>query len=82
MKSGKIKRKLLNRPFSEQRYREVYMSRIKRIRRSQNLDVYYQTVTREEKDLIVKAMGMAQGHWFKCPNGEFVQHNFSPMNFP
>ena len=47
------------------------MSRIKRIRRSQSLDVYYQTVTREEKDLIVKAMGMTQGHWFKCPNGEF-----------
>ena len=58
------------------------MSRIKRIRRSQSLDVYYQTVTREEKDLIVKAMGMTQGHWFKCPNGEFERHNFSPMNFP
>ena len=71
MKSRKIKRYLLNRPFSEQKYREVYMSRIKRIRRSQSLDVYYQTVTREEKDLIVKAMGMTQGHWFKCPNGEF-----------
>lgn len=57
--------------FSERKRREEYMSRIKWIRRSQNLEVYYQTVTREEKDLIVKAMGMAQGHWFKCPNGEF-----------
>ena len=57
--------------FSERKRREEYMSRIKWIRRRQNLEVYYQTVTREEKDLIVKAMGMAQGHWFKCPNGEF-----------
>lgn len=57
--------------FSERKHREEYMSRIKRIRRRQNLEVYYQTVTREEKDLIVKAMGMTQGHWFKCPNGEF-----------
>lgn len=27
------------------------------------------TVTPEEKRMIHKAMGMAQGHWFKCPNG-------------
>lgn len=26
-------------------------------------------ITREEKAMIVKAMGMAQGHWYKCPNG-------------
>ena len=32
--------------------------------------MFYQNVTREEKDLIVKAMGLAQGHWFKCPKGE------------
>jgi len=23
----------------------------------------------EERKQIVKAMGMSQGHWFKCPNG-------------
>ena len=32
--------------------------------------MFYQNVTREEKDIIVKAMGLAQGHWFKCPKGE------------
>jgi len=50
-------------------HRERYFNRIKRIRREQNLDVSYLAVTREEKDLIVKAMGLTQGHWFKCPKG-------------
>ena len=50
--------------------RKHYTARIKRIRREQNLQVSYLAVTREEKDLIVKAMGLTQGHWFKCPNGE------------
>lgn len=27
------------------------------------------TLSPEEKKMIVKAMGMAAGHWFKCPNG-------------
>lgn len=48
----------------------MYTARIKRIRREQNLQVFYQAVTRDEKDLIVKAMGLTQGHWFKCPKGE------------
>lgn len=26
-------------------------------------------VTRSERDLIVKAIGLSVGHWFKCPNG-------------
>jgi hypothetical protein len=26
-------------------------------------------INKEEKEQIVKAMGMRQGHWFKCPNG-------------
>lgn len=26
-------------------------------------------LTEDEKRMIVKAMGMKQGHWFKCPNG-------------
>lgn len=28
-------------------------------------------VTKEERDLIVKAIGLKQGHWYKCPNGHF-----------
>ena len=56
--------------FSDKDHRERYFARIKRIRREQNLQVSYLEVTREEKDLIVKAMGLTQGHWFKCPNGE------------
>ena len=55
---------------SDKDRRERYFDRIKRIRRDQNLQVSYLAVTREEKDLIVKAMGLTQGHWFKCPNGE------------
>lgn len=56
--------------FSDKDHRDRYTARIKRIRREQNLQVSYLAVTREEKDLIVKAMGLTQGHWFKCPKGE------------
>ncbi|XP_068745966.1 NFX1-type zinc finger-containing protein 1-like isoform X2 [Montipora capricornis] len=49
--------------------RERYTTRIEMIRRRHNLTVFYQDVTRQEKDLIVKAMGLTQGHWFKCPKG-------------
>ncbi|XP_014358196.2 NFX1-type zinc finger-containing protein 1 [Papilio machaon] len=28
-------------------------------------------VTKEERDLIVKAIGLKAGHWYKCPNGHF-----------
>ena len=54
----------------DQDTRERYTARIERIRESFGLQVFYQNVTREEKDIIVKAMGLAQGHWFKCPKGE------------
>ena len=27
-------------------------------------------VTKEELSSIVKAVGLAQGHWYKCPNGK------------
>ena len=33
------------------------------------LSVKYTTVTEEEKKILVKAMGLTQGHWFKCPKG-------------
>ena len=49
--------------------RDRYSTRIKNIRTRYGLTVSYQQVTREEKDLIVKAMGLTQGHWFKCPKG-------------
>ncbi|GBP30885.1 NFX1-type zinc finger-containing protein 1 [Eumeta japonica] len=28
-------------------------------------------VTKAERDLVVRALNMKQGHWFKCPNGHF-----------
>lgn len=28
-------------------------------------------VTKAERDLIVQAIGLKQGHWYKCPNGHF-----------
>lgn len=49
--------------------RDRYSTRIKNIGTRYGLNVSYQQVTREEKDLIVKAMGLTQGHWFKCPKG-------------
>jgi len=49
--------------------RDCYTVHIELIRRLNSLTVFYQDVTREEKDLIVRAMGLAQGHWFKCPKG-------------
>lgn len=54
---------------SDKKRRERYGARIERIRQK----VFYQAAAREEKDLIVKAMGMTQGHWLKCPNGERVK---------
>lgn len=29
----------------------------------------YKEVSKTEKDMIVKAMGLSQGHWFKCAKG-------------
>ena len=49
--------------------RDRYSTRIKKIGTRYGLNVSYQQITREEKDLIVKAMGLTQGHWFKCPKG-------------
>ena len=60
---------------SDKADRDSYTARIERIRRWNDLQVCYQNVTREEKDLIVRAMGLAQGHWFKCPKGEHHQIN-------
>lgn len=56
--------------------RDRYTSRIEWIRYVNRLQVFYQEVTREEKDIIVKAVGLAQGHWFKCPNGEHHRSMF------
>lgn len=25
--------------------------------------------TKEEKDMIIKAIGFSAGHWYQCPNG-------------
>lgn len=49
--------------------RDRYNNRMKNIRTRYGLSIFYQKVTKEETDLIVKAMGLTQGHWFKCPKG-------------
>ena len=28
-----------------------------------------QPLSREEKEMVIKAMGFSKGHWYKCPNG-------------
>lgn len=28
-------------------------------------------ITKQERDLVVKAIGLKAGHWYKCPNGHF-----------
>lgn len=61
--------------------RDRYITRIKNIRSRCGLNVSYQEVTREEKDLIVKAMGLTQGHWFKCPKGRHKGKYFFPNVF-
>lgn len=55
---------------SDKSDRDRYTASIERIRRWNSLEVFYQEVSRQEKDLIVKAMGLTQGHWFKCPKGK------------
>ena len=57
--------------FLEKAARDRYTTNIEWIGRSYGLEVFYQEVTRQEKDLIVKAMGLTQGHWFKCPKGKY-----------
>ena len=56
---------------SDKSDRDRYTARIERIRHLNGLEVFYQEVSRQEKDLIVKAMGLTQGHWFKCPKGKY-----------
>ena len=68
--------------FLDKKRRERYRARIERIRREQGLQEPNQTVTRVEKDLTVKAMGLTQlqGHWFKCPNGECELRSLSKFS--
>ena len=61
--------------------RDRYNTCIKNIRTRYDLNVFYQQVTRQEKDLIVKAMGLTQGHWFKCPKGKHKGKYFFPNVF-
>ena len=30
-----------------------------------------QPLTKDEKEMVIKAMGLRSGHWYKCPNGHF-----------
>ena len=58
---------------SDKEGRERYEKRLEEIsQKYHGLEVRYMAVTREEKDMIVKAMELAQGHWYKCPNGRYL----------
>jgi hypothetical protein len=50
--------------------RDKCTKRLERITRNKALGVKYTTVTEEEKNIIVKAIDLSQGHWFKCPKGK------------
>ena len=50
-----------------------YLKEIKDLSKKYCLDGFYQDITDKERSMIVKAMGMAQGHWFKCPKGKDVR---------
>ena len=39
-------------------------------------DVSYVPVSETEKKMIVKAMDLKQGHWFKCPKGTLLSIMF------
>ncbi|KAM7449156.1 NFX1-type zinc finger-containing protein 1 [Porites harrisoni] len=69
VKIDHVQRALDSEKVIEKGVRDRYTTRIERIGRSCGLEVFYQEVTRQEKDMIVKAMGLAQGKWFKCPKG-------------
>ena len=43
---------------------------LKYFKENKSLGVKYTTVTEKEKANIVKAIGLSQGHWFKCPKGK------------
>lgn len=51
------------------------MARLDRIRRQNSLEVRYTEITEDEKNMIVKAMSLGQGHWFKCPKGRNQWHD-------
>ena len=34
-------------------------------------------ITEKERVMIIKAMGLSQGHWYKCPNGMFKMYPFT-----
>lgn len=50
-------------------HRERYMKFLERISENYCEDVRYISVSESEKTMIVKAMDLKQGHWFKCPKG-------------
>ncbi|EDO30690.1 predicted protein, partial [Nematostella vectensis] len=51
--------------------RKDFMDRLDELRKQYLPDVFYESVTNDEKREIVKAVGLAKGHWYKCPNGHF-----------
>ncbi|XP_048585567.1 NFX1-type zinc finger-containing protein 1-like isoform X2 [Nematostella vectensis] len=50
---------------------EMHMDHLEEIRKEYFPDVFYGSVTKDEKTEIVKAVGLTKGHWYKCPNGHF-----------
>lgn len=46
------------------------MDKIEKIRETHG--IRYEPVTKEDRDMIVRAIGLTRGHWFKCPKGERI----------
>ena len=55
---------------SDEHKKKKCTKRLKLITRNKSLGVKYGHVTEAEKKVIVSAIGLSQGHWFKCPKGE------------
>ena len=54
----------------EKRVRDI-LKRVKKLVPATGLGI-----TEEERVMVVEAMGLSQGHWFKCPKGQCV---FAPI---
>ena len=52
---------------SGEKEKDICTGHLGRVIRNKSLGVTYSTVTEEEKNMIVKAIHLKQGHWFKCP---------------
>ena len=64
----------------DEKTKETCSKVLKHITKTKALDVKYTAVTEEERKNIVKAIGLRQGHWFKCPKGKRPLKEFFYIN--